>query len=97
MPELTGNVMLRVCNRDVETPLEMIEWGKFIVIPRIVRAKKMDGPFSCQTPGGIAHGNDGDYLALDRQGKPYPCSAEHFETSYKPLPENFQLPPGETT
>lgn len=97
MPELTGEVMLRVCNRDVATPLERIEWEKFVVRPHIVRAKRMDTAFSCETPGGIAHGGDGDYLVIDKQGKPYPCSGEHFKGSYAPVPESFELPQEKTS
>lgn len=49
----------------------------------ITLAKRIEGPFSVETPEGTMTCEDG-WLALDSDSNPYPIAASVFEETYEP-------------
>ena len=48
----------------------------------MVQAARVDGPFTVETPHGPVTGEEGDWVALDTQGNPYPIASGVFEETY---------------
>lgn len=60
------------------------EWAEYAKTGTI-QAMRMGRPFTVQTREGVVEGEDGDWLATDSGGYPYPIAADEFEAVYDPL------------
>lgn len=56
-------------------------WAEFQKVETI-RARYIGGPFTVQTREGVLDMPEGGWLALDRDGYPYPIAASVFERIY---------------
>lgn len=59
------------------------KFSKFKKLPKIVRAVRMDEPFTVTTLEGVVQGEAGDYLMIGVEGERYPCRASIFAESYE--------------
>jgi len=65
-----------------EDQLDLLPKWKTYRKTSLIRATKINGPFTVETSEGPLHCEDG-YLAIDARGYPYPIATDEFKLIYE--------------
>ena len=58
--------------------------------PIIIDAYQTDVEMDIETPEGVMHANEGDYIITGVKGEKYPCNADIFEATYEVIGESTE-------